>query len=357
MRSKTPLYTLIAVLITGLILFLISLDDGDNKGKGSVPRSDISGAEGEVVLTVPKGERNKAVGDTVAAVLSRSIFGLPRPEPSFDIVRVNRSKLTGILKDHRNIFVVSVSSEYDHAAKMGVAEDRWAKGQLYFRLSGNDKDSVIKHFLARSEMIIDRLEKAERERMKEDYEEAYNQRLRDHLMKKHSISLKVPDAFEIKKDKERFVWLERYRRIPKGDRGLKRDLMEGILIYYEPYKSQDQLEKEQLLQVRDSLLKAHVPGPSEGSYMITEARYPEAAPRLEEEEFKGEYAAKIRGLWRVKNDQMGGPFISLTTYDKERERLVTVEGFIYGPHFKKRNYLRELEAMLYTLEFQEKSSS
>ncbi len=48
---------------------------------------------------------------------------------------------------------------------------------------------------------------------------------------------------------------------------------------------------------------------------------------------------------------MGGPFISLSTFDKERNRIVTVEGFVYAPKFDKRNYLRQVEAILYTLDF------
>jgi hypothetical protein len=76
-----------------------------------------------------------------------------------------------------------------------------------------------------------------------------------------------------------------------------------------------------------------------------------SVPRLEELAFKGQYAAEIRGLWRMENDYMGGPFCSLTVYDSTRARLVTVEGYAYAPYFDKREYVRQIEAVVRSLEF------
>ena len=59
----------------------------------------------------------------------------------------------------------------------------------------------------------------------------------------------------------------------------------------------------------------------------------------------------MRGLWKVQNDFMGGPFVSLTVLDPSKKRVVTVEGNVYAPKNNKRNYIRQLEAMIYSLEF------
>ena len=60
------------------------------------------------------------------------------------------------------------------------------------------------------------------------------------------------------------------------------------------------------------------------------------------------YYAELRGLWKLENGFMGGPFISITTLDESRNRVVTAEGFVFAPGKAKRNYLRELEAILQT---------
>ncbi len=355
MKQNTVLYSIIAVLVVAVLLFLMSLSEG-NKGGQKVYDPQAEGADGEVVLVVPDDTMDQLIGDSVQSVFTRTMPGLPPPsQPYFDVVRVKGSELGGLLQEHRKIFMVDLSSQYEHPARLGFGENEWAKGQILFRLTGNNRDSMLHHFSERSERILDRFEKEEREHRMKKFEEDHSVKLRKMLRKDHQLSLKVHKEFELEKNKERFVWLERYQQIPRG--GRKRDLMHGILIYHRPYEGKGQFEKEQLLNTRDSILKKYVPGPSEGSYMATEDRFPEVSPRLKEINFNGEYAVEMRGLWRVENDQMGGPFLSLSTYDKERDRLVTVEGFVYGPRFDKRSEIREIEAMIYTLGFVDKKSS
>ena len=60
-----------------------------------------------------------------------------------------------------------------------------------------------------------------------------------------------------------------------------------------------------------------------------------------------------RGMWRVVNDFMGGPFVSYTFADNRTGNLVTVEGYYYEPNQKKRNQLLQLEAIAYSLQFTE----
>ena len=57
----------------------------------------------------------------------------------------------------------------------------------------------------------------------------------------------------------------------------------------------------------------------------------------------------MRGLWKVVGDMMGGPFVSHIRLDEQNQRIVVVEGFVYAPETNKRNYIRRLEASLFTL--------
>ena len=69
-------------------------------------------------------------------------------------------------------------------------------------------------------------------------------------------------------------------------------------------------------------------------------------PSYEEVSFHGAFAAEVRGLWRMENDFMGGPYYSLTFYDEPNVRLITVEGYAYAPYFDKRPYMREIEGIV-----------
>ena len=76
--------------------------------------------------------------------------------------------------------------------------------------------------------------------------------------------------------------------------------------------------------------------------MATERRI---IPSYEEGTFEGLFSMEIRGLWKIENDYMGGPFYSLTVVDTANARLLTVEGYAYAPYFDKRPYIREVEGL------------
>ncbi|KAA6315687.1 hypothetical protein EZS27_033891, partial [termite gut metagenome] len=89
----------------------------------------------------------------------------------------------------------------------------------------------------------------------------------------------------------------------------------------------------------------NMPGAPANSYMITDSVTVEVKPL----NLHGEYAFEARGLWRVKGDFMGGPFVSHSRVDTKNQRVITAEIFIYSPDRSKGSLIRRMEASLYTL--------
>ncbi|MBA7543170.1 hypothetical protein ES705_35500 [subsurface metagenome] len=50
---------------------------------------------------------------------------------------------------------------------------------------------------------------------------------------------------------------------------------------------------------------------------------------------------------------MGGPFVSISQLDETRNRVVTIEGFVFAPAHEKRDLLRQVEAKILSLEIHE----
>ena len=48
---------------------------------------------------------------------------------------------------------------------------------------------------------------------------------------------------------------------------------------------------------------------------------------------------------------MGGPFVSYTTIDTATNSIITIDGYVFSPVLHKRNYVREMEHLVYTVEF------
>ena len=62
------------------------------------------------------------------------------------------------------------------------------------------------------------------------------------------------------------------------------------------------------------------------------------------------YTFNVKGLWRVENDKMGGPFTSISTVSQDGQKVITIEGYVYAPNFSKRTLLTELEAYMSSFE-------
>ena len=63
------------------------------------------------------------------------------------------------------------------------------------------------------------------------------------------------------------------------------------------------------------------------------------------------YVFILKGLYKMENDFRGGPFESFSQYDKKNKRIVTIEGNVFAPAFRKQEFMLELEAMISSLKF------
>ncbi len=156
--------------------------------------------------------------------------------------------------------------------------------------------------------------------------------------------MKVPPGFVIADQKKDFIWFK--YETP--------EISQGVILYDFPYVSDSAFQKGYQLRVRDSILEANVPGPTEGSYMATERRIDQVNNIFRH---NGNYASEMRGLWRVQNDFMGGPYVALAELDASEQRVVVAFGYVYAPSKEKRNLLNQVEAMIYSIKFKNQAEN
>ena len=63
-----------------------------------------------------------------------------------------------------------------------------------------------------------------------------------------------------------------------------------------------------------------------------------------------EFALGIKAWWNMVNATMGGPFISYTFLDKKNNRVIMVDAFVFAPNFRKRNFIKELDAIVQSIQ-------
>lgn len=302
---------------------------------GTALRKNITGNAGEVVVVISKESWQETPGKVIRQTLAQQHLALPQDEPLFDLVNVPRDAFKSIFKSTRNIIQTHISPTAD-SARVTFKDDVWATPQATVIIQAKNAAEFEAVFNENKERILSYFLHAERERLTMNYNKYYEKGIYNVLSEDFNFTMKVPPGFQIAKQKENFAWL-RYETP---------NISQGIVLYTFPYVSDSAFTKNYLLTIRDSVLKANIPGPTEGSYMATERRIEQV---FNITKHNGNYASEMRGLWRLINDFMGGPYISLAELDLSNQRVIVAFGYVYAPNKDKRNYLRQIEAMIYSL--------
>jgi hypothetical protein len=248
---------------------------------------------------------------------------------------VPTANFTDIFKTHRNIIITKVGDEFKEA-QIVTQRDVWAAPQTVINIVGPTYPAIERMLAQEKDRLIQLLEQAERDRVVQNAKKFEAEGLRRLVERKFDMSMYFPTGYTLNLDTTDFVWIS--YETPHTS--------QGIFIYEYPYTDDNTFTADYLVEKRNDFLKRFVPGPTPGSYMVTETLIPPAFNSLM---FKGRYFGQLRGLWDVHQHPMGGPFISLTTVDEDRNKVITVDGYVYAPRLNKRNYVRQVEAILQTI--------
>lgn len=328
--------------IIAAVVIISSLVSCEEEGTNVLPR--YTGSLGEVVVIMPKTDWNGPPGGYFRDLLGRFYPHLPQAEPFFTALHFSPGEVSNIIDNHRNIIRVRIDPQVSDTTFKLVREKN-ANDQLYFTMTAPDSLALKSLIDEAGQKMIDLIDEKEVSRIAERYRKEKEKQVIDSIKGHLGVELRLPRGTEIVKAEGDFMWLLRSRMRYVGSTG--HDVNQGIFVYSYPYLSDSAFTMKEIIAKRDSVLKKYVPGPAEGSYMTTEMRFP---PTTEVIDFNGHYAAETRGLWKTENYFMGGPFLSLTVYDEENERIVCVGGYVFAPKFDKRDYVRQVEAMVYSLE-------
>ncbi len=321
-----------AFLIFTSILILFSCND---ERLNTVPQS--TGTPGHILLILSSAKWKGNTGDEIRKVIKQNFPGLPQDEPLFNLSCVPDESFSKLLHRTRNVLQTRISVNVKKP-KINVRYDLWSKPQVVVTVEAKNDKELVKVFQENSKEIISIFEKAEEDRLKETYSKLQETKVINKIKEKQHISLIIPKGYKLDVDTTGFMWIS--RETPR--------LAQAFVIWSYTYRDTSDLNPENLLLKQDSVTRMYVPGPEVGSYMISEQRAPITSKTFD---LNNQYAVEMRGLWHVNSKTvfMGGPFVSYTVIDKKRNRVVTVYGYVFAGNQDKRNYVRQVEAVLKTL--------
>lgn len=303
---------------------------GDNAGV----KVSSQGAAYEMIVVCPTPEWNSEVGDTLRAILLEPVEMLNAHEPIFDVLRVEPKGFETLVTKHRNILRVAVNPELE-GPSVTVSYDVYAKPQVVIDAAAPSDSSLTACLWENRSNIVTTLEAAERDRTLAYYNKFSEKHLDKLIAEMFGVDMRVPDGYKLRNKLEDFVWIS--KEYPQAS--------QGFFIYSYPYTGREDFEEPALTAARNKFA-ALIPGENPGSHMTTNMEF---EPQVEARRINGRFWAQMRGFWDVQGDFMGGVFVSFSTLDRSTNRVITIDCYVYSPKQHKRNYLRELENLIFTV--------
>ena len=327
--------------ITVILLFVGLMASCSEESKTRRKDRSVGGTSEILVVTQNSEQWDGRIGDSIRHFFLDYQYGLPQPESRNELAHVTTQGFSDMFKKHKCIIEVEINPSLEKA----VAEtsvDALAAPQRYVKISAPSITAWVELFDRQKEIYKQWFDQVERERILNFFRPDVDAEVVKAITKKFGFKLTVPQGFYIAKNEPNFMWLRKELEQSSAD----------IVIYQMPYKDTLQFEASSLIAMRNMMEGQYIPGPSEGSYMGTETEFvPPLVTTVSD--YPAGYAKEMRGMWKVENNYMGGPFVSYTFADARTGQLVTVEGFYYEPNQKKRTPLLQLEAIAYSLKFVE----
>ena len=338
--KKFSLIVMMMFLITSFSSCINDNNEGGNNDKKEIKKARSVGGTSEVLLiTQNDAQWDGQIGQTVRDFFEQEQYGLPQPEKNFRMAHINLDAFTDMFKKHRNLIIAKIDSNIKNP--LVETQKNWmSEPQFVIRITAPSEESWVRTFESQKDKLKLAFDQNERERFQEYFRPMRDTKIIDQLKKKFGITMNVPEGYFVAANGDNFMWL--LQRLDDKDM--------SFLIYELPYKDTADLNPDNIINVRDSIVKKYIPGPADGSYMTTDKEFLTPTSKTIPD-FPAGYAVETRGLWNVVGDFMAGPFLSYSIVNPEQNKIVTAEGWIYYPNKDKRDLLRQQESILYSLKF------
>lgn len=332
---KKNFFYLLLVFVTVLVSACSGKSGNQTGGVKSILMPPASGRPYELLVVINQDMWERPAGRALYNVLDKDVPGLPQSERSFRIMFTDPSNFDSTLKLVRNIIIVQVDEKRFTQPKMSAAKDVYAAPQAILTIQAPTEASLGGFITENTNKIIDYFTTQEMNRQMQILETNHSEFISNKVKEMFDCDVWVSGELSSFKEGEDFYWF--------GTNTATRD--RNFVIYSYPYTAYDTFTKEYFTHKRDSVMRVNIPGAREGMYMETDT----LMTKVKGLNVQGQYALEARGLWRVKADMMGGPFVSHARVDTVNNRVVVAEVFVYSPDTRKRDLIRQMEASLYTL--------
>ena len=260
-------------------------------------------------------------GDTdsiVTRILTEDVPALPQPEPLCKLIQVKKGKTKGSYLLVRTRIIVNITDK-DFAVKL--SHDENAAPQNIIRINAHSVQQLRERLNGEKlRQIVDEAELKHLAEMISNNPSKQNKEMQEEVKKTFGLDMKIPVSMNASKKAKDFIWISN-----NASTGMQNLLVMKVKSEERRMKNLNafHVNVNNKAQI-DSILRTNMPGETDSMYMTI--------PVLLE-----------RGLWEMKGDAMGGPYVM------HRIHNLYVIGFVYAPEMKKKILIKQLEAAISTI--------
>ena len=295
------------------------------------------GAMNTLTVVIDNELWKSSVGDAIRENYTAAAQGLTWDEALFSVTQIPQQIFSGSIRNTSSVlYVMQDSLNLAH-----MKSNMYSKPQKVGVIKGRNKQELIDNINKTSAEFIKDFKTLEISKAQKRFEKSLNKE--KALVDKFNISMKIPSIYRVGREEDNFVWIS--REIQKGNM--------NIIAYTMPENGfqNDSTFAQDIIRMRDSIGDLYIKGSDvagKNNHMITEKAF---TPYVFPAEVSGKKAAEVRGIWEMSAYPMAGPFLTYIINDKENNRKLILEGFVFAPATKKRDYMFELEAILKSVQF------
>ena len=309
----------------------------ENKKRTLLP--NVSGKAGEVLVVIEREQWEGNLGVAIRDVLAADTPYLAQREPLFALSNVPPGSFNNMFKMHRNLMLVNIDPQ-NVTNGVTYKSNAWAQPQAVVQINAATQEEALSLFQEASAIIPEFFEQSERDRIIANSKLYEERALQAPVEKVTGGILHFPTGYRCRKYTDDFVWIADEKQYTN----------QTVLVYKYPVSGADVFTLEKIIAARNTIMQANVPGMFDGSYMTTSTAQEPVTRSLN---YKGRSFMETRGFWEVHGDFMGGPFVSHSFYSKDGKDIIVLEAFVFAPRYDKRQYLRQVESILYSFEWKE----
>lgn len=312
------------------------------------------GRTGEILVVCDSLFWKSEAGNKLSGLLKDTLPFFSSYEPYFKITYIPLEKFSDFWKKHRTILFTGlldgsnetgkfIESRIPASQKEKITnesfwlteKDLFASDQRVHYLFAKNNGSLLEIILKEPAFILEQILESETKRQAIKFKNKFPE---TKTIYKNSIVLHLPAEFLTLKDTSDFIWWRYAEKV--RDR--------NIFISKKPYLSQEQFSDSSLIEWHIETGKKFIQGnDSATSYLTIQPEFPLSFRLISINKGTGK---EMKGLWKTSNNTMGGPFVALVFTDNHQQNLFFMEAFLYAPNEPKRDLMRELEGLLWTVE-------